>query len=323
MAEEFKKPPLQEIPSRPLQKIPDGDADLVNLVNSIKESLNVKMIALRKDLDLTIHDQIANEMARLKEEVQDLIKHLQSSIQGEARDQIAGTLEELKVMHETLNSKHGGLAEATSTLSRHVTALAGRVEELASMAKNAVPASDIAQLRQEVSINLEKTQALVSSFDLPLFINEIRDAFSTKVALAETRTEKLAKDLEHALEERSRLLQDLDTARARLETTSAEKERVEKDLKETKACLGEEIARLTTLLEQKTAEIQEIRSSRVARQETPSEIIKNAPETGLPARRPAPAEAGNKIAGFCYNCGKPRTGISARFCTFCGEDFQK
>ncbi len=322
MAEEFRKPPLQEIPSKPLQRSQDGDADLLNLINSIKESLNVKMLALRKDIDLTVHDRIASEMTNVQGKIQELNESLRADVQGESRQQVSAMLEEIELVQEQLKNKQAGLAESNESLSKGLTSISEKVEGIAAGLAGMVHASDIEPLRREVAANLEKTAALVSKFDLPLFINDIKDAFSAKVLQAETRAKHLASELEVSLEEKSRLEKDLSDARARLDVALQEKERVQKELKETTARLNEELSRFTALMQKKDAELQAVSASLV--QEARASPARDAAGSPVPASSPAvaaPADAGNKVARFCYNCGKPRTGASARFCTFCGEHF--
>jgi DNA repair exonuclease SbcCD ATPase subunit len=322
MAEQLR-PPLQEITPKPLKKEHDAEGELITLVNSIKESLDTKILALRKDLDRKVYDQISHEFVR----VQDAMEKLRDDHDRKAQEQVAADLVKLHDLVEKLQAEG---EDTRVTLSAQVASLAEKVEAITATV--AAPAKEVEQLKHDVQSSIKQVQGIVSKFDLPLFINDIRDAFSVKVTQAEERASQLASQLVAAQQEIEQLRLEFDEKEARaLEEID--------QLKGKLASKDAEIRRLQQAQAQAQAQIHipapAIAVSRTAGSPGTLTRIPSTPvpytgpiynldnparETEIPYPGPG-SDATKKAPTFCINCGTPRGRSAARFCIFCGNEY--
>jgi uncharacterized phage infection (PIP) family protein YhgE len=153
MAEEEKRPALKEIPVREIKGNFDSERQIISLMNSLKDNFDAKLVALRKDLEQKTHEQVTNEIIK----IQDAMEKLQ-----EKND------------------------ETRKALSDQVTALAEKLDQFTTASPD-----ENAKFKEEVQATLDKVQSLTSKFDLTLFVNEIRESFSSKLEQAEKRAKEL------------------------------------------------------------------------------------------------------------------------------------
>ncbi|MBN2152260.1 MAG: hypothetical protein JW839_12490, partial [Candidatus Lokiarchaeota archaeon] len=230
MAEEQRpRPPLQEIPNRPLRMLgesADEEGKILALIKSIKENLDVKMLALRKDIDRQTHDEILREVSKIQDAIEKLqsnnedshtvlgakVAGLAESLNEKVDAKLARLKEEVEAKQSDQSSidiariqeeleagrTNGELARAA--LVARIEGLAVKVDAIAS-----APAEEVALLKQSVEATLKQVQSLVSSFDLPAFVNEIRQMYSDRLAQAEQKLKAIAEQLARAEEENEQL----------------------------------------------------------------------------------------------------------------------
>src|SRR5271157_2864004 len=201
MSEEESRPPLREIPARPLRDTnADEERKVISLVNALKENFEVREDGLRQDLE----EKIA-EVARTQQAGNDEIRQENDTF----RNEISSNLAELDDKIDNLNT----------------------------------PMSEIEAFKGEIEENMAQIQSVVSKFDLTLFINEIRDAFSTKLQIAEEKIKELTAQVEGSRDSD----ETMTVLSARLEDSQQEVERLQQEvqnLQQELAAKGEELRQL-------------------------------------------------------------------------------
>ncbi len=324
---------------RTLGESADDEGKILALIKSIKENLDVKMIALRKDLDRQTHDELFREVSKIQNEIEKLasnsedskvillakiagfgesimekvdakIASLKSDIEAKENDH-AERFASLKSDIDAKESEHAAVdiariqeeVEAGRTngeLAR--AALSARIEGLAVKvdAIAAAPAEEAARIKQSVEASLKQVQALVSSFDLPAFVNEIRQLYAEKLSQAEEKLKALAAQLA----------------------------KVEQENEQLKKALGEKELQLKKSPPPSTApaprpDTSQATPERAPRVRSPRAPVQDLqPDPAVIAEIPLPEHiARRRATAFCVNCGKPRPGLHASYCIFCGTAF--
>ncbi|OLS15662.1 MAG: hypothetical protein RBG13Loki_0697 [Promethearchaeota archaeon CR_4] len=273
MTEEEKQPALKEIPVRDMKPHFDSERQIISLMNSLKDNFDAKLIALRKDIELKSREQVANEIIK----IQDAIEKLRTES-----------------------------VDARKVLTDQVATIVQKVENF-----KAVTPEENAQFKEEVQASLDQLNALTSKFDLTVFVNDIRESFSTKLQQAEQKAKELSTEAE----------------RARVEMEQLKKALIEKDI-------------------QAKQEIEQLKASLAAKAESGSTTrplptgapLSRIPPTSSPISTPAYLQRGSsleegnpsyspqsnqnqKSVQYCKNCGKTRARSTARYCIYCGSEF--
>ncbi len=355
MAEDQLKrspPPLQEIPNRPYKVAGESGEDegrILTLIKSIKENLDVKLNALRKDLDRQTHDEIAREINAVQEQMEKIrsnsedsevilkakITGLGESLMEKIDAKLAGLKSgigeslmekvdtKLAVLKNDIDAKandHNSVAvaqiheelDATRTDGQLARAsLSARIEGLAVKidAIAAAPAEELAQLKQSVETSLKQVQGLLSSFDLTTFVNDIRQMYSDKLSQAEEKIKTLTAQL----------------AKVEQENEQLKKAIGEKELQLKQASSSPPLSSQPSPSTARTPRPDENQapSGRVVRAASPRTQIYNLPAESsasveIPYTEP---EARKKTLSYCINCGKQRSNTYSQYCIFCGAAF--
>ncbi len=272
MAEDEKRPALKEIPVRETKSNFDSERQIISLMNSLKDNFDAKLVALRKDLEQKTHEQVTNEIIKIQD-----------------------AMEKLKEKND----------ETRKALSEQVTSLAQKLDQF-----TAASPDENAKFKEEVQATLDKVQSLTSKFDLTLFVNEIRQSFSSKLEQAEKR----AKELSEQAEKRQQEVDQLKKALAEKDVQA--KQEVEQ-LKRNLATRDMDAHRPP-----QAAPVAAAPLSRIPPTSSPTYLQRNPP----PFNQPEPSyesqgDQGPKTIQYCKNCGKARNRSSARFCIYCGSEF--
>ncbi len=167
MAEEEKRPALKEIPVRELKSSYDSERQIISLMNSLKDNFDAKLTALRKDLEQKTREQVANEIVK----IQDAMEQLQNKNE-----------------------------ESQKAMSDQLASLAEKLDQLAT-----TPPDENEKFKEEVQATLDKVQELTSKFDLTVFVNDIRQTFASKLEQAEKKAKELAERVEKEQQEADQL----------------------------------------------------------------------------------------------------------------------
>ncbi|MEX2682920.1 MAG: hypothetical protein Q6373_015125 [Candidatus Sigynarchaeota archaeon] len=328
MAEEQRsKPPLQEIPNRPLRALgesADEEGKILSLIKSIKENLDVKLVALRKDIDRQTHDEIFREVSKIQDEIEKLSSSMEDSkvillakIAGfgeSVMEKVDAKIASLKSEIETKGRDHADVdiariheeIEAVRTngeLAR--AALAARIEGLAVKvdAIAAAPAEEASRIKQSVDASLKQVQNLVSSFDLPAFVNEIRKMYSEKLVQLE---------------------ENLKVVSAKLAAAEQENEQLKKALGEKELQLKSNKPSPLPATPALRPDTSQLATERPSRNVSPSPPVQEQPmEQRVVAEIPYTESSSWKKpkVAFCINCGKPRQQEWSQYCIFCGNKY--
>nr|MDO8086671.1 hypothetical protein [Candidatus Sigynarchaeum springense] len=326
MAEEQRpRPPLQEIPNRAIRALgesADEEGKILSLIKSIKENLDVKLIALRKDIDRKTHDELFREVSKIQDELEKISSNADESkvillakIAGfgeSIMEKVDAKIASLKGEIEAKQSNHAAVdiariqeeieaARTNGELAR--AALSARIEGLAVKvdAIAAAPAEETARLKELVDTRLKQVQNLVSSFDLPAFVNEIRQMYSEKLAQVEEN----------------------------LKVVSAKLAAVEQENDQLKKAIGEKELQLKMYSTPPAAPAPRSDTSQPVPVQAHRDANPRPPAEDKPMDQPAVAEIPYtepvarrkpKVA-FCINCGKPRQQSWSQFCIHCGQRF--
>jgi chromosome segregation ATPase len=334
MAEEqLKRPPLQEIPNRPYKTITeavDEEGKILTLIKSIKENLDVKLTALRKDIDRQTHDEIAREISAVQEKMEKLrsnsedseiilktkISGLGESLMEKIDAKLAGLKSDIDAkasnndavevaqIHEELEATRTDGQLARASLLARVEGLAVKIDAIAS-----APAEEVARLKQSVEASLKQVQGIVSSFNLTTFVSEIRQMYSDKLSQAEAKIEVLTAQLAKLEQENEQLKKAIGDKELQLKQAGPSPPQSPQPSAST--------ARASHPDEGQAP------SGRVARVTSPRVQIYNLPPepfANVEIQYTEP-DARKKVASFCINCGKQRSNTYSQYCIFCGASF--
>lgn len=294
MSEEDNHPPLQAIPARPLQKSIPDERRVIALVNALKENVEVKQDALRKDLEEKIEEVSASSQSAKDEMLQE-----NQSLREEMHQENQAIREEVREENQVLRSE--------------ITASIAQLQE--RLENTSLPTDEIEGLKSEVEGNLAQIQSLVSQFDISIFINEIRDAFSAKLKAAEVKI----RDLTTQVGKYKDAANTIDTLSSQLEEKQRDIEHLQAEL----TAKEEEIAQLqatgdsvpVSIPINKTEPVSKPSVKRVGPRPSP------APPIAQQNSAQAPEGGAEKPVKFCKSCGKPRSRSTARFCIYCGAEY--
>lgn len=358
MAEEQRpRPPLTEIPSRPLRSLGDSADDegkILALIKSIKENLDVKMLALRKDLDRQTHDEIAREINKIKEEMdkirsssedsQAVIAAKISGLSASLMERIDARIASLKQDVEAKASNRDEVeiarireeleaGRADGQLAR--AALAARIESLSVKidAIAAAPTEEVARIKQSVEASLKQVQHLVNSFDMPLFVNEIRQLYSEKVAQAEEKIKSLTAQVTKLEQENEQLKRALGEKDLELARVPGERDRDDhQSRKSVRPAIpvqhDQPVQPVHEASPRSPADARPERSPVASPRRDPpvasprAKQLDSQAETGFAEEVPlGDTDAGRRVLAFCINCGRPRPRPNSRYCVYCGTEY--